>query len=220
MCGRYSLEDAAKIDSKMRGLIDHELVARIKNNYNVAPTQIMPVVVMSEKGKQLELMHWGIPSMLGKDTVKEIINTRADKAFERFWGNTVLRRRCLIPASGFYEWKTLPDGKHPFYIHPKDRELFAFAGIWSEWTDKEGKKFNTYSIMTTEPNKEMRDIHTRMPVILHEEDYDAWLTNTDERGNIEPLLRPYEDNGLDMYEVSLDVNNVRNNSKELIKAIA
>jgi putative SOS response-associated peptidase YedK len=220
MCGRYSLEQAAKIDSKMRGLINPDLVKSVKNNYNVAPTQTMPVVVAHEGGKQLELMHWGIPRVLGKDLVKELINTRSDKAFERFWGNTVLHHRCLIPASGFYEWKAKADGKHPFYIHPKDQELFAFAGIWSEWKDKDGKVMKTYSIMTTEPNKEMQAIHTRMPVILHEEDYDAWLTPDDSRDEIEPLLRPYQDGGLEIYEVNKDVNSVRNNSSELLSRIA
>lgn len=213
MCGRYELTDP-KLEAKFKAYSEG---FDIHPNFNVAPTQVMPVVVADEKGRQLELMHWGIPRMIGKDKVKEIINTRSDKAFERFWGNTVLHRRCLVPATGFFEWKTDKDGKQPFYIHPTDQELFAFAGIWSEWTSKEGEKMKTYSIMTTEPNKVMVDIHNRMPVILHEEDYDAWLTPEDDRNVIEPLLRPYEDNNLEAYEVSKEVNNVRNNSPNLVK---
>lgn len=215
MCGRYTLEDQPALDSKLKGYLEKSKREGIDfNNYNVAPTQTMPVIV----GEQLELMHWGIPRMIGKDKVKEIINTRADKALERFWGKTVRTRRCLVPATGFYEWKTLPDGKHPFFIHPKDQKLFAFAGIWSEWTDKDGKKFNAYSIMTTEPNKEMKDIHNRMPCILHEEDQEAWLLAEDDN-DIEKLLRPYEDGGLELFEVSKEVNNVRNNRGELLLPI-
>ena len=212
MCGRYSLADLAKIEVKFKA---YSQGFGLTPNYNVAPSQMMPVVTPDKDSRQLELMHWGIPRVLGKDLVKELINTRADKAFERFWSNTVLHHRCLVPANGFYEWKTQADGKHPFYIHPKDQDLFAFAGIWSEWKDKDGKFMKTYSILTTEPNKEMRSIHTRMPVILHEEEYDAWLTPDDSRATIEPLLRPYQDGGLDIYEVSKDVNNVQNNHGQL-----
>jgi putative SOS response-associated peptidase YedK len=214
MCGRYELSNA-KLDSKFRGY-EHNFVD-LQPNFNVAPTQVMPVATNVDGHKQLELMHWGIPRMIGPDKVKEIINTRSDKAFERFWGSTVRSKRCLVPATGFFEWKTDKNGKQPFYIHPTDQTLFAFAGIWSEWTTKEGEKMKTYSIMTTEPNKVMADIHNRMPVILHEEDYDTWLAETEDREIIEPLLRPYEDNALEAYEVSRAVNNVRNNTPDLIK---
>lgn len=213
MCGRYELTDA-KLESKFRA---YSKGFDFHPNYNVAPTQIMPVVTAGDGGRQLELMKWGIPRMIGPDKVKEIINTRSDKAFERFWGNTVLHKRCLVPATGFFEWKTTDEGKQPFYIHPTDQKLFAFAGIWSEWTTKEGDKLKTYSIMTTEPNKVMQDIHNRMPVILHEEEYEAWLTPMDDRQVLEPLLRPYEDSNLETYEVSKAVNNVRNNTPDLLK---
>jgi putative SOS response-associated peptidase YedK len=213
MCGRYQLSDL-KLEAKFRAYAEG---FDIKPNYNVAPTQTMPVVTAKGDIRQLELMHWGIPRMIGPDKVKEIINTRADKAFERFWGSTIRTRRCLVPATGFFEWKTTAEGKQPFYIHPTDQELFAFAGIWSEWTTKEGEKMKTYSIMTTDPNNVMKDIHNRMPVILHEDAYDTWLSETDDRNVIEPLLMPYEDNHLEAYEVSKEVNSVRNNTPDLLK---
>lgn len=211
MCGRYSLDDMGKIEAKFKAYAQH---FDLKPNYNVAPTQTMPVVAAKEGSRQLELMHWGIPRVLGKDLVKELINTRSDKVFDRFWNKTVLNRRCLVPANGFYEWKTLKDGKHPFYIHPKDQDLFAFAGIWSEWTDKDGNKFNAYSIMTTDPNKEMSDIHNRMPVILNPDNYDQWLSG-ESRETLVPLLQPYHDSGLELFEVDRAVNSVRNNRPEL-----
>lgn len=214
MCGRYELSDA-KLESKFKGY--EQKFVDLQPNFNVAPSQSMPVALSVDGHKQLVLMHWGIPRMIGLDKIKEIINTRSDKAFERFWGTTVRKKRCLVPATGFFEWKSTLEGKQPFFIHPTNQELFAFAGIWSEWTNKEGKVERTYSIMTTEPNKIMSDIHNRMPVILHEEDYDTWLSDTEDREIIEPLLMPYEDNAMEAYEVSRAVNNVRNNTPDLVK---
>jgi putative SOS response-associated peptidase YedK len=220
MCGRYTLNKTADDVAKRFNLAKKPTGA--KPNFNVAPTQTMPVITLNDDGKpQAELMKWGIPRMLGKDLVKELINTRADKAFGGFWRKTVMNHRCLVPATGFYEWKQSRDGKIPFFIHPKDDDLFAFAGIWSVWKDQDGHELNTYSIMTTEPNQEMRSVHDRMPVILHPEDESTWIApaHEDVRGAIEALLRPYEDNGLEMFEVSRDVNVVRNNYGELLTPI-
>ena len=218
MCGRYTLAIEAKSDAKLMGYFGND-PSKIPKNFNAAPSQTMPVIVKTpEKGDQMELMHWGIPRMIGKDAVKEIINTHSDKAFERFWGKTVLHKRCLIPATGFYEWKKTAGGKQPFFIRPDDQSLFYFAGIWSEWTNKDGKTFNSFSIMTTEPNDQMKEVHNRMPVILSPEEHQQWL-EAESREEIEPLLHPYHDGGLLMFEVSKDVNNVRNNSKELLKPL-
>lgn len=215
MCGRYNLNDADKIDTRFKVEIAKEL--KLKPNFNVAPTQIMSVVTSTEDGKRnLEMMKWGIPRILGKDLVKELINTRADKAFGGFWRKTVCNRRCLIPASGFYEWKGSKGNKTPFYIHPKDEELFAFAGIWSTWKNEDGHEIKAYSIMTTEPNKEMSAIHSREPVMLHREDESSWLNpSNDSQDALERLLYPYEDGGLEIYEVSRDVNVVKNNNGKL-----
>jgi putative SOS response-associated peptidase YedK len=127
-----------------------------------------------------------------------------------------------VPARGFYEWKVLSDSKTklPFYIHPKDLDLFVFAGLWSTWEDVEKRSIMSFSIMTTEPNKEMAEVHNRMPVILHPEDEASWLEpSRRDRGSLEPLLRPYEDDGLDMYKVCEDVNSPRNNDEHLIYAL-
>ena len=181
----------------------------------------MPVITISDDGQRnLEMMKWGIPRFLGKDTIKELINTRADKAFGGFWKKTVSSRRCLIPANGFYEWKGSAGNKTPYFIHPKHEKLFAFAGIWDTWKSEDGHEVKVYSIMTTEPNKEMRSIHDRMPVILYPEDEASWLEPSKvTRDDIEPLLRPFEDNGLEIYEVSKDVNTVKNNDEHLIYAL-
>ncbi len=220
MCGRYTLNKKSK-DLAKRYNID-KVPKEVMLNFNVAPSQIMPVITETEDGKRhLEMMQWGIPRMLGKDFVKEIINTRADKAFGGFWKRTVLNHRCLVPATSFYEWQATKEGKIPFLIHPKSIDLYSFAGIWDRWKSQDGHEINTYSIMTTEPNKEMRAIHNRMPVILHPEDEKSWLEpSNDNQESLEPLLFPFEDNGLEIYEVSRDVNSPRNNNESLLKPVA
>jgi putative SOS response-associated peptidase YedK len=139
------------------------------------------------------------------------------------WKGLVSKKRALIPADGFYEWKKpehSKDLKQPFYIHPKQTDLFSFAGIWSSWKDVEGVEFKTYSIITTSPNKEMTSVHNRMPVILHPEDEPKWLESSRvEQEDLEPFLHPYEDGGLEMFEVSRDVNVARNNDEKLILPI-
>ena len=215
MCGRYSLSDAEDIPQRFSVKVKPKI--KLVPNYNTAPTQVMPVVTMTEDGKrQIEMMKWGIPRILGKDLVKELINTRADKAFGGFWRKTVCNRRCLIPANGFYEWKGSAGNKTPFFIHPKQEELFAFAGIWDTWRSEDGHEIKVYSIMTTEPNKEMRSIHNREPVMLHREDEASWIEpSNNDQDSLERFLYPYEDNGLEIYEVSRDVNAVRNNNSRL-----
>lgn len=215
MCGRYTL-------AKVKDLAERYNLAKapkgLRENFNVAPTQTMPVITDTGDGWQLELMRWGIPRFIGPGKVKDIFNTRADKAFGS-WKTLVMTKRLLVPATGFYEWKKLADTtKQPYYIHPKDEELFSFAGLWNTWKDDEGREIKTYSILTTEPNKEMTSVHTRMPVILHREDEASWLepSHDYDRGAIEALLRPYEDNGLEMHEVSRDVNVARTNENRLI----
>lgn len=217
MCGRYTLNKKSDVIAKRFNIA--KMPKDLRQNFNVAPSQVMPVIIEDESGKRrVEQMKWGIPRMLGKDLVKELINTRADKAFGGFWKRTVLNQRCLVPATGFYEWKTLKDGKTPFFIHPKDLELYAFAGIWDTWKSRDGQEIKTYSIMTTEPNKEMKAIHNRMPVILHQEDEATWLEpSNDNPDNLERLLIPSEDNRLEIYEVSRDVNSPRNNNEALLK---
>ena len=225
MCGRYTLNKTADDVVKRFNIANRPI--EIHPNYNVSPRHNMPVITENKDGKrQLEQMLWGIPRILGKTKdgeplIKELINTRSDKAFGGFWKRTVLNHRCLIPATGFYEWKKAKDGKIPFYIHPKDAELYAFAGIWDVWTGKDGQEIKTYSIMTTEPNNEMKAVHNRMPVILHPEDEASWLEPAhDTPEALGQLLLPYEDNGLEIYEVSRDVNSPRNNDASLLVPVA
>ena len=198
----------------------------ISKNFNVAPGQVMSVITESESGKPtIELMKWGLIPDWAKDPRigYKMINARSETIFEKpAWRSVIKKKRCLIPADGFYEWKKQSDAKvkQPFYIHPKQFELFSFAGVWESWKDENNNEIRTYAIITTEPNKEMSSVHDRMPVILHPEDEASWLEPSKvTRDDIEPLLRPFEDNGLEIYEVSKDVNTVKNNDEHLIYAL-
>lgn len=225
-CGRYVLKVKAKDLAKRYNVAKGP--ADIRRNYNVAPGQILPVVVEPHEGeRRIEMMRWGLVPVWAKDPKigYKLINARDDTIFEKpMWRGVVLKKRALIPATGFYEWQksTEPKGrKRPFYIHPKKTEIFSFAGVWSSWTDVEGKDWHTYSIVTTEPNKEMSKVHNRMPVILHPKDETGWLDPSKaSRAEVEPLLRPYPDNGLEMYEVSDEVNSTANNNEHLIHPLA
>lgn len=225
MCGRYTLYNAPHLDKRYN--LANKFVS--KDNYNVAPRQRLPVIVEQDGKREAILMQWGFIPFFSKDPTKGFrpINTVSETAFEKnMWRTAVKTHRALIPARGFYEWKKLYDDKGkverkvPYYIHPKSIDIFSFAGIYSIWNDAEGHPLFTFSIMTTAPNEEMKEIHDRMPVILRPEQETSWL----EPANSEPeqlakLLVPYEDHGLDMYEVSSDVNSPKNNDKHLAQAV-
>lgn len=224
MCGRYTLHQKVDVLAKHYNLT--RVPVDIHENYNVAPGQIMPVITKDENGPKLELMRWGLIPAWAKDPLigYKLINAREDSLFDKpLWRNLVLRKRALIPADGFYEWKKPAEHrghKQPYYIHPKQVSLFSFAGIWETWKDAGGKELKTYSIITTEPNKEMADVHGRMPVILLPDGEADWLEpSNNDRGALEPLLRPYKDLGLYIHQVSEDVNTTNNNYQNLIYSL-
>ena len=182
----------------------------------------MPIIIKTQLGSSAELMRWGLIPHWAKD-IKigyKLINARAESVFEKpMWRSAIEHYRCLVPARGFYEWKVLDGGKRkqPFYIHPKDQDFFAFAGLWSTYKDSEGYELKSFSILTTSPNKEMAEVHNRMPVILKPSEETHWLEpSLDTKEAIQAFLHPYEDNKLDLYPVSPDVNSPRQNDKHLI----
>lgn len=224
MCGRYTFHHSAESLARR-----YNLAVRpkdIEQTYNAAPGQFLPVIIETEPGKPvLELMKWGLVPFWAKEANigYRMINARAESLFDKpAWRQAILKRRCLVPADGFYEWKH-PNAKElkiPFYIRPKDLEIFSFAGIWETWEDENGNEWRTYSIITTDANKEMSAVHDRMPLILSREDEASWLESSRvTRSDIEPLLRPLEDNTLTMYEVSREVNSPRANGAQLITPV-
>jgi putative SOS response-associated peptidase YedK len=225
-CGRYALKTDPKTLGKRYNL------AQVSQNFNesfdVSPGQTLPVVKSSKSGKrELDMMKWGLIPSWSKDPKMgyRLFNARDDNLFKSpIWRGVILRQRALIPATGFFEWTKPEKGtkqpKQKFYIHPKQVDIFSFAGVWETWHDVEGKEWQTYSIITTEPNKEMRSVHNRMPVILHQEDESAWLEpSRSKREDIEPFLRPLEDNALEVVEVSSDVSAWEYNDEHRIEPV-
>ena len=211
MCGRYGLYDDEELIERFKPNTGYEF----KPNYNVAPSQTMPVVTIDG----IEMMRWGlIPKWAQDEKIGyKLINARSETVYEKPIWKSVMKNRCLIPANGFYEWQKHEGGKQPFFIHPKDQVLFFFAGIWETWK-REDNVWRTYSILTTEPNKEMLSIHDRMPLILHKDDETQWL-QADTQNDVEALMRPLEDGALELYEVSTSVNTVKINDESLIGPI-
>jgi len=222
MCGRYTLYDIKDLGPRFNLAAQPKFVSQ--DNYNVAPSQWLPVIVQDpEQGRIAEPMQWGFIPPWSKDPGHGMRppNTTAEKVFDSpMWRGAVAHHRCLVPARGFYEWKKTDSHKVPYFIHPKDQALFAFAGIFSVWKDAEGHPLKSFSIMTTRPNKEMEPIHDRMPVILTPEHETRWLDlQYREREQLADLLVPYEDGMLAMYTVSEDVNSTRHNDKHLVEAV-
>lgn len=219
MCGRYVFDNSDALEKRF-----HVNVAKtFKPNYNTAPGQFMPVIREDRDGRDvLEEMKWGlIPSWAKEPNIGyKLINARSETVFEKpAWRSAIKSRRCLIPATSFYEWKR--DGttkKQPYYITLKNHKLMYFAGIWESWHNSEGTEVHSYAILTITPNKEMSELHDRMPVILHKNDEDLWI-HEDDHDYIEHVLRPYDDDSLLLSPVSKDVNIVKNNSGDLILPI-
>ena len=220
MCGRYTLFDTAGLSSKFHLTQQPHFVS--KDNYNVAPRQWVPVIFEDEEmGRIAEPMQWGFIAPWSKDPNKgpRPINTRSETVFEnRLLLGSVRHHRCLVPSRGFYEWKVVNEKtKQPYFICPKDQELFTFAGIYSIWYDVEGRPLYSFSILTTWPNKDMKPIHDRMPVILRSEQEASWLDRRiSERDRLAQFLVPYDDGKLKIYRVSRDIGSSRNNDYHLI----
>lgn len=217
MCGRFVLNaDGEAIKQKF----DLNAIPEIQPRFNIAPTHPIPVIT-NEKPDELDFYRWGLVPSWAKDIAigNKMINARSETAHEKpSFRAAYKRRRCLIPATGFYEWAKRDDGKSPFLIHLKDGELFAFAGLWEVWHSPEGDELRTCTILTGEPNDLVKDYHHRMAIILDESAYDAWLS-PDELGTdvLRPLLAPYDPQKMAVYQVSKAVNNVANDYPALIE---
>lgn len=220
MCGRYALFQVERLTERFS--LANTLDGGTRPRYNIGPSQTEPVIIDRHDARTAETMKWGFVPKWAKDTSSvfryKTFNARAEGIFEKaMWKNAIRYSRCLVPANGFYEWKQTDDGKQPYYIRPKDEELFAFAGVYGTWRDQEGVDWGTYSIITTTPNDQMAPIHDRMPVILRREDEALWLDpSNDDMDLLTSLMCPYPDGQLAVDEVSRDVNTVRIDEARLI----
>lgn len=218
MCGRYSLAPIENVASRFQ--VDDQQLPLLPR-YNVAPSQLMPVVVRNSPNRLVE-MQWGlIPSWSKDPQVKfSTINARAETlATSPVFRGPFKSRRGLVPATGFYEWRQTGQGKQPYWIGLHDGELFAFAGLYDIWRDQEGDELYSYTIVTTAPNDLVAPIHNRMPVILHRDDEDAWLDKHTSPERLMALLTAYPADEMDAYTVSRAVNNPANEGEELIQPV-
>lgn len=220
MCGRYT---DIKPDYAYRRF---EVARPLDFNtpkYNIAPGMLQPIITRNSPNKAT-LMKWGLVPFWAKDPKigYKMINARAEGIADKPAFRKPLRtQRCIVPATGFYEWKKLDDKKkQPYYFFIKDEEMFGFAGLYDIWKDVSGKEFYTYTIITTTPNELMTPIHDRMPVILPKDAEDLWLDpDINDPQPLAAMLKPYPSEKMEKYPVSTDVGNTRNDSPNLIQPI-
>lgn len=217
MCGRFS---EIKSQQELEYYYHAEFKAEFAGpSYNVGPGQNAPIVTANG----IEMMRWGLVPAWAKslNTGYSMINSRAETLFEKpTFKKPAIEGRCLIPATGYYEWKKAGDEKTPFYYTLKDRELFSFAGIYITRPDAEGKDFKTFSIITCEPNELCAQVHDRMPVILTHDEEKDWL-NPDmiEPERIAEFLDAYPFEAMDAWVVDKRVGNIRNNDAKLVERV-
>lgn len=219
MCGRFTLSYKANELQLSLGL--SEVPTQILPRYNIAPTQPIACVLDADS-KKVEFLYWGLVPGWAKDISigARLINARAETVHEKpSFRAAILRRRCLILADGFYEWKRSA-GKNippiPFYFHFNNHEPFAFAGIWEIWHSPDGGELWSASIITTEANAVVKPIHDRMPVIFDKSTMWDWLTKQD-KTDIKNMLKPYPNDGLKVYAVNRLVNNSKVDTKECLE---
>ena len=220
MCGRYTLKTPIK--DLAEGFEIEEYPSSITPSYNIAPTQEVAAVIEEDENRKLEMLRWGLIPSWAKDPAigNKMINARAETVSEKPSFRKAFKvRRCLILADGFYEWQKIDNGKQPYHIKMKDDSPFAFAGLWEIW--KNGEEIRSCTIVTTEANDLMHEIHHRMPVILHPEDYELWLDpDFDEKEPLTSLLKPYPADAMEAYPVSRRVNTPSNNEPSVLKPAA
>ena len=194
--------------------------------YNIAPSQDVPVIVRSEDRNELKSMRWGlVPSRTQDPSIgQRMINARSETLLEKpSFKQLVARQRCLVPADGFYEWRREGNRKVPMWIHLKNREPFAFAGLWDYWRDPAGdKELYSFTIITTEANALVRPIHNRMPVIYDKEMGRQWLEESfgDQPMILAAVLQPLPSDLMEAHEVSTLVNSPDNDTAECIQPVS
>lgn len=221
MCGRYASNKSPDAVRKAFKLSEDGPRPNVQPRWNIAPTQAAPVVREDGGQRHLVLLRWGlIPSWASDASIgAKLINARAETLAEKPAFRGALRqRRCLVVADGFYEWKSEGKAKQPYYVTRKDREVFAFAGLWERWTPLDAgsraRALESFTIVTTEATGKLRDIHLRTPVILDASGAERWLAAPDPA-----VLRAIDPDLLDLYPVGTRVNAVANDDPSLVEPV-
>ena len=204
MCGRFAMtESEEKVMNDFQ--IQHSEVL-LEPRYNISPSQDIPVIVQQDGMRRLETRQWGLIPFWAK-TPKPMINARAETASEKpAFRQAFRKRRCLIPASGFFEWAKEDGKKQPYFICLKDKSPMAFAGLWEEWSAPDGKNVKTCAILTVEANSFLQFIHHRMPVILSPAIGMNWLDLSGTEVSPKNLLMPFDSEHMEVWRVTRKVN--------------
>lgn len=222
MCGRFLLSDPEGV---IRELFGVDAPAGLKPRYNIAPSQGVPVVRRGGAGEppEIVMLRWGLVPHWAKDPAvgHRLINARAETAAEKpSFRGALRRRRCLVPADGFYEWQRLDGRKQPWLIRRRDGRGFAMAGLWEAWRGPDGP-LETFAILTTRPNAVVAPIHDRMPVIVAPGSFALWLDPTiRDPGLLAPILRGEQTPELRAYPVGTLVNNPANDDPRCMEAVS
>ena len=225
MCGRFARYSLSR--ELERYFNAHPAAFEIQPNYNVAPTQQIPVIIQQEGERHIKKRHWGLVPFWAKDISigSRMINARVETVTSKPAFRTALKqRRCLIPANGFYEWKGKAGSKQPYFFHLPSGEPFAFAGLWEVWETKEAPPetgpYKSCTIITTDASDSVKDVHNRMPLILNPEFFDEWLNPENKQlDRIEQIMKSGFVSDLKCYPVSKLVNQVGNNKKECMEPL-
>ena len=221
MCGRYAITSAPEA---IRALFGYGEEPDFPPRYNVAPTQPIPVVRLSEGRRSFALVRWGLMPPWVKDprTFSLLINARGESVLDKpAFRNAMRRRRCLVPADGFYEWKADGARKRPYFIRPVAGGPIAFAGLWECWTGPNGEEVETACVVTTAANRSLRPLHDRMPVVIPPAAFDLWLDCANvEAETAAALIAPAPETFFSAHEVATAVNRTANDTPDLIAPLA
>lgn len=220
MCGRFSLSSSPAVIAEIFHVLN--VPELLPARYNIAPSQPVAVVRATEGGRELAFLKWGLVPPWARDAKIAPINAQAETAAVKpFFRNAMKKRRCLIPADGWYEWQaTGGKQKQPYFFGPKDRKPLAFAGLW-ESCELEGVAISSCAVLTTNANQLAAPVHSRMPVILPPQAYDAWLDpENQDVASLQDLLRPSPAELLKSYPVSTWVNSPRHDDPRCLEPAA
>ena len=216
MCGRYASYTAPEA---MRRLFRYVGMPNFPPRYNIAPTQPIAIVRLMDGARQFALVRWGFIPAWVKDpkTVSLMFNARGETAAEKpAYRNAMKRRRCLVPANGFYEWKRNGERKCPYWVHPREGGPIAFAGLWETWMGPNGEELETAAIVTTAANDTLKPLHDRMPVVVPPDAFDLWLDPNADLQMAASLMTPAPNDFFEAYEVSGAVNRAANDDPSLL----
>jgi putative SOS response-associated peptidase YedK len=219
MCGRFVITSAPEAIRQLFGYFEQP---NFPPRYNISPTQPIPVV-MGESGRHFRLMRWGFWPAWVKDPRKFtlLINARAETVREKAaFKNAIRRRRCLIPADGYYEWHSFEGIKRPYFIHHRDGRPIGFAGLAETWIGPNGEEVETVAIVTAPASADLAVLHHRVPVTINADDFERWLDcRADEAHTVTPLMRGPQVGEFVWHEISSRVNHVANDDAQLILPI-